>query len=242
MISQLAWTWRRKTRDFLARTLPAFIFAGLCLCAFTVAGGFSSSISSSTGNEVLLDGSNCGIVVTSANPEGSMSLSNFVSQTINDAANYAVECYSSNGTGLFDCTTFVKGHLPGTIDDEAGCPFPGDICRSNNSNIFLDSGYLDSCEDLGWNTPDSEKLFFRETVHCAPLKTAGFARNVSTVSDTYTEYYYGPNLESNFTWKVEDLDAQYLRQSDNSRATWTADLQLGYVPTEDCAKRVHRRM
>lgn len=209
-----------------------------------MAGGFSSSISSSAGNEVLIDGSKCGLVYTGVNlTEPQDALSTFFTQNINNAGNYAVECYSSNGTGVFDCTTFVKRHLLGTVDDEAGCPFSGDICRSNDSNIFLDSGYIDSREDLGWNTPDSEKIFFRQTMHCAPLKTAGFARNVSTVSDNYTEYYYGPTfLGSNFTWKVEDVDAQYQRGSDNDIATWTADLQLGYVPEEICTMKANWRM
>lgn len=244
MFSQLAWTWRRKSRDFLARTIPASIFAGLCLCAFTVAGGFSSSISSSTGNEVLLDGSNCGIVYPGAASAEVTSVSNFVTQKVNDAANYALECYSSNGTGILDCATFVEGHLPGTVDDGAGCPFPGDICRNNNSNIILDSGYIDSREDFGWNTPDSEKIFFRATFHCAPLVTAGFTMNVSTALHNYTAYYYGSDLRlgSNSTWEAGDLDAQYLQEFDHILAASTAELQLGYVPGENCTMKANCRL
>lgn len=230
--SKLAWTWRRGTKSVLTRTLPALLFAGLCLCAFTVAGGFSSWISSSVGNEVLLDGSNCGYVDTALISAGSAAaIDSYMSQTFNNAANYAQECYSSNATGILDCATFVKGHLPGTVDDQASCPFEGGICRSDDSNILLDTGYLDSREDFGVNSPDDQRVFFRATLQCAPLKTGGFAHNVSTASDNYTEYYYGPNTRepTNFTWQIEDMNSQYIRQSDNRLGTWAADQEMRYV-------------
>lgn len=79
-----------------------------------------------------------------------------ISQTAINAANYAQECYSGNATGSFDFTKFVKDHLPGTADDQVACPFEDGMCRSNQSNLLLDSGYIDSREDFGLNTPDSQ--------------------------------------------------------------------------------------
>lgn len=58
---QLVWTWQNVAQRSLLRALPTLLTATLCLCAFTVADGFSSSISSGIGNEVLLNGTNCGI-------------------------------------------------------------------------------------------------------------------------------------------------------------------------------------
>lgn len=228
-MSKLTWTWRHDSEQLLARTLPALMLSGLCFCLFTVAAGFSSSISSGVGNEVLLDGNGCGVVYTgSSTPETVSALHGYVSQTINNAVNYAQECYSSNGTGNFDCTNFIKDHLPGTVDDQAPCPFQDGICRSNESNILLDSGYLDSREHFGLNMPDSQRIFFRTTMHCAPVNTEGFSKNISTAVNNYTQYFYGPYADNeNFTWQIEDMDAQYRRAQDNKLASWSAEMGLG---------------
>lgn len=227
-MSKLAWTWRRDSPDSLARTLPALALSGLSLCLFTVAAGISSSISSRVGNEVLLHGNDCGVVNTSAQtPETISVLNGYVSQTFNNAVSYAQECYSSNATGNLHCTNFIKAHLPGTMDDQASCPFQGGMCRSDKSNLLLDSGYLDSREHFGLNTPDNQRIFFRTTLHCAPVITEGFSKNVSTPVNNYTQYFYGPSLKnSKFTWQTEDMNAQYLRTQDDKLSLLTANLGL----------------
>ena len=45
-ISQLAWAWRKTTRRAFVRVLPVIATAALSTVAFTIAGGFSSSIDS----------------------------------------------------------------------------------------------------------------------------------------------------------------------------------------------------
>lgn len=227
--SKLAWTWRGDSQQVLARTIPALVLSSLCFCLFTVAAGFSSSISSGVGNEVLLDGQDCGVVYTdSPTPETMSTLQAYISQTVNNAAKYAQECYSSTATGNFDCKTFIKDHLPGTMNDQAECPFQEGMCRSNQSNLFLDSGYLDSREHFGLNTPDGQRIFFRTTLHCAPVNTEGFSRNVSTPVNNYTQYFYGPSTEDmSFTWQTEDMNAQYLKRQDNELDSMAAELRLG---------------
>lgn len=228
-MTKLAWTWRHESPELLARTLPALVLSGLSFCLFTVAAGFSSSISSRVGNEVLLDGNNCGVVkrLGQTATTSQSFLNGFISQTFNNAANYAQECYSSNATGDFDCTNFIKDHLPGTMDDQASCPFQDGMCRSNKSNILFDSGYLDSREHFGMNTPDNQRIFFRTTMHCAPVTTEGFSKNVSTPVNNYTQYFYGPSVKNmNFTWQTEDMNAQYIRKQDNQQYLWAANVGL----------------
>lgn len=230
-LSKLTWTWRRDTKQLLVRTLPVLALSGLFFCLFTVAAGFSSSISSGVGNEVLLNGQGCGVVYTGTTTPGTVSsLKGYISQTINNALNYAQECYSSQTTGNFDCTTFIRPHLPGTMDDQAVCPFEDGMCRSDQSNLLLDSGYLDSREHFGLNTPDSQRIFFRTTLHCAPLNTEGFSKNISTPANNYTQYFYGPSVENlNFTWQTEDMYAQYTRSQDNKLDPLAANMGLRYV-------------
>lgn len=130
----------------------------------------------------------------------------------------AQQCYSTT-LSTFDCTYFVKNNLRGTVDSNAPCPFSDEICRSNSSNIILDSGYVDTVEDLGVNSPQDESIKFRTVLQCAPLETHGYTGTKTTPADNFTQYYYGLFLNGpdsqNATFTVESLDSQYYRQADN---------------------------
>lgn len=216
---KLAWCWRAIANGYLARTLPTIIFAASAFCAFTIAGGFTSSISSGIGNDVLIDSTRCGLLANDAVGVGAISLLYpFISQSLNNAANYAQQCYPLNTMRTSDCTTFVKGHIEFNSVLNASCPFSGNLCRSNDSNLLLDSGLISS-EDLGLNTPSSQRMFYRETLQCAPLRTDGFVGYESMDYTNYTTYSYGPAPFNwalyNWTYQAEDLDAKYGRDFDN---------------------------
>lgn len=199
--------------------LPAILTAALFISAFTAAGGFSSQISSGVGNDVLLSGSNCGVLATEAQVatiEAASVLYSNMAQKIEDAANYAQQCYSNDRSGMLDCTSFVKDHLPSTGEIQAPCPFTGDICRNPSSNLRLDTGLLDSDDFFGLNAPDDQHIWFRNVLQCAPLVTEPFVRNISTPSDNYTTYNYGYDwLGKDFTYLAETLEEQYSREADN---------------------------
>ncbi|KAL1641072.1 hypothetical protein SLS58_006344 [Diplodia intermedia] len=56
----------------------------------------------------------------------------------------------------------------------ASCPFHDDICRSQNGNLYIDTGYIDTHKDLGINAPPDHRFQYRQTTHCAPLRTDGY--------------------------------------------------------------------
>lgn len=59
---QINWTWRRHTQSRpYWRILPLATFTLTIVCVFSLASIFSSQVSTSMGNEVLLLGPNCGI-------------------------------------------------------------------------------------------------------------------------------------------------------------------------------------
>lgn len=136
----------------------------------------------------------------------------------------AQQCYTDN-LGVFDCTYFTKNNLPSKVDNSAPCPFPGEICRSDSSNILLDSGYIDSVKDQGMNGPKDESIQFRTVLHCAPLKTQGYVSNQATPANNYTQYHYGPLMDGstdgsglenqNATITVESTYSQYAKQEEN---------------------------
>lgn len=116
----------------------------------------------------------------------------------------------------------MKNNLRATVDSSASCPFSDEICRTNSSNIILDSGYIDTVKDLGVNSPQDESVQFRTVLQCAPLETHGYTSTITTPADNFTQYYYGPFLNGpdirNATFTVESLDSQYYRQADNPQS------------------------
>ncbi|KAL1855676.1 hypothetical protein Daus18300_011057 [Diaporthe australafricana] len=224
---QLVWCWWAVADGYLARTLPVIIFAASAFCAFTIAGGFTSSISSGIGNDVLINSSHCGVILydESLTSDAVAVIYSWVSQTMSNAANYAQQCYSSSATGTLDCTTFVESRLHFNIVINASCPFSENMCRTNDSNLLLDSGLISS-DDLGLNLPRDQRMFYREVLECAPLRTDGFVSDVSMNNNNYTRYSYGGRMNRgrtddgaefyDWTYEVESLDAQYRRQSDDT--------------------------
>lgn len=203
--------------------LPALLTAVFCLGAFTVAGGFSSSISSGISDEVLLNGTNCELIrYTTYDADSGSTLVRYWSQLIHSAANYAQQCYSpesagiSDSVGIFDCKYFVNDHLPSTVDNQAACPFHDNICRSNDSNIRLDTGHISLLNDLGSNAPPDQDITFRAVLHCAPLETQGYKEPVIGLSDNFTSYNYGSYFKGlNYTYMAQTLDSQYKKQAGN---------------------------
>lgn len=173
--------------------------------------------SDNIGSAVLLDGINCSIITNVSSTIGQLSYETLSANTINAASNYAQQCYSANSTGLTDCNYFVSRRLPGFIDNAAPCPFKDPLCRSNSTNLALDTGFINTDAHLGLNAPPEERLFIRHKLQCAPLLTEGH----SSVHGNHTRYNYGSQWalidpESdfsegylNYTYAVESLEDQY---------------------------------
>lgn len=219
VLCQLVWAWHKTVKRSFVRVLPVIATAALSAFAFTMAGGFSSSISTGVGNDVLLDGSNCAFVNTGYPDIGASSvLQPYTSRRSNSAANYAQQCYSTNASGMFDCGTFIKARISSSVDNQTPCPFAEGLCQSD-ANIRLDTGYIDSHEHLGLNAPFDERVIFRTVLQCAPLVTEGYTddiSNTSTPAENYTAYYYGPDrFGQNYTFSTTSWDTQYLQISGN---------------------------
>lgn len=217
----LTWAWRRPVSKTLARLSPIVIFAALFIVGFTIAGGYSSQITSVAGDEVLIKGDNCGIFVGaqvgSVNFTSSLAIDAWSSSKWAGAANYAQQCYADQGDDMLDCSTLVTRSISTTSDGNAGCPFPSDICRDNATNLRLDTGYIDSNDHLGLNAPPSQRFLWRQVLSCAPLRTDGYTSSHVTNNRTFVRYHYGDqptgssdNLTMlNYTYTVPDLQSQY---------------------------------
>ncbi|KAK4222760.1 hypothetical protein QBC38DRAFT_548978 [Podospora fimiseda] len=250
-LSQLGWAWRKSTRrrSFI-RLLPAALAAALCALTFAIASGFSSQISTGISDEVLIDGRNCGwFHPLSTLPPDKQNLSYPLispqSKRFSNAINYAMQCYSDRSTTGEKCNTYVNPKLDTvTIDTEAPCPFKNGICRSNSSNIRIDSGYINSGDHLGHNVQEKDVFLYRQVLHCAPLRTEGYSRQHIGKNRNYTLYNYGERIlrgakpnnisesglsTTNMTIMVPDLQFQYLMFNEGV----TQRQYTGYTPILD---------
>ncbi|OTA81800.1 hypothetical protein M434DRAFT_61739, partial [Hypoxylon sp. CO27-5] len=188
--------WRHSPWKHFGRIFPVAFFAICFIIATTIAGGYSSQISTAVGNEVLLKGEHCAILSTDIqgqfNSTTEMLKSIHLTKSLDDAINYAQQCYSSTPSGVLDCDRFVVRNIATVIKDyAAGCPFASDICRDNATNIRLDTGHIDSNDYFGLNAPKNQRLSFRQVLSCAPLKTNGYTGTVTILNKTFTSYNYG---------------------------------------------------
>ncbi|KAI1364789.1 hypothetical protein F5Y08DRAFT_353259 [Xylaria arbuscula] len=231
MLIWLLWA-NRHSKEWL-RPLPAAIAAILCITIFTVAGGFSSRISSAVGDEVLIKTSNCGYPQVITEPADPLYLPDLYlsAAIISKAANYVQQCYSNENAGLLDCSRFAKQYITNNIDKKANCPFKSHVCRSESANLRIDSGYLDSHDTLGVNAPPDERILFRSVLHCAPLKTTGFAHERNSSIGKYVFYQYGNysgSVHETFDWvyAAPSVEAQYAAIESNDISVSIANYDL----------------
>ncbi|KAI0859895.1 hypothetical protein F4860DRAFT_515391 [Xylaria cubensis] len=217
LLVYITYAWRKEKS--LRRILPFIIYAILCFTGFSVASLFSSAIVSLSGKEILVAGSHCGTVDTTrlSTQEDTQVYGPWKSAIVNNAASYAQQVYSPNSTGTIRAPLFVKNLLKTIINKDASCPFQG-LCRSNTSNLFLDTGYLNIIDDLGVNLSSDQSILYRRTARCGPLITEGRSEPTDLYGlPNYTGYKYGASFldgdGSDYTVIVRDIYSQNIKQS-----------------------------
>ncbi|GAP90397.2 hypothetical protein SAMD00023353_4900340 [Rosellinia necatrix] len=233
---RLWWAWRNLSFRQRIRVLLLCGLAGLTVVSFTVAGAFSSSISSSVGDKLLIKSSNCGTIVYLTND---VSVNNIhdkiLSEFVSNAANYAQQCYSADRSGLLNCNRFVKDHLRSTVDYNASCPFSSGICRSNTSNVQLDSGPININNDLGLNADEMRTTSFRYRLTCAPLVTDGYTSVKNTSHGSLIRYHYGQRQATDnrsdpwqdFIYQASSVASQYPHDPERNGDRTNARFQMG---------------
>ncbi|GAW21437.1 hypothetical protein ANO14919_109560 [Xylariales sp. No.14919] len=212
---------RRGTKRYY-RLLFSSACGTVLLISFTILGGFSSSIATGD-NEVLIQSAGCGYLYTGTDYFHDSLV--YGSRKINNAANYAQQCYSSQDS-QFDCNHFVTNRITGVIDKNASCPFDSTICLSPWGNIRIDSGFINSHLHLGLNAPIEERILWKSVLHCAPLTAAGFT-SLDTQSPTKDVLFHYGNIstplgKADYMFRIPDWDSQY--SSTKSDSTLFSDI------------------
>ncbi|KAI1734534.1 hypothetical protein F4680DRAFT_470779 [Xylaria scruposa] len=243
MLLWLLWA-NRRSKGWL-RPLPAATVAIACISAFTVAGGFSSQISTAVSSEVLIKSSNCGLYSLSAVSIVDDAIyflkQSYRATKLNNAANYAQQCYSNENNGLLDCGRFITKRVTNTVDTRASCPFYNHLCRNESANLRIDSGYIDSHSIFGLNTPTDKRILFRNVLHCAPLTTTGFTDERNTSLGRLTLYRYGNynNLngtERSYVYAAPSVDSQYPDEEPSYSITTYGNYAIGFIPIDEMAR------
>jgi hypothetical protein len=93
------------------------------------------------------------------------------------------------------------------------CSFDTDICRTQDGNILIDTGYINVAFNLGLNAPEANRFLWRRRTHCAALVTENYTDTIQFEDpDTgmrvnHTRYCYGEHLaplSTNYTYKISD--------------------------------------
>lgn len=217
--------WRQRAQKPLNRMLPIIGLSLLISITLMLASIFSSRISLSMGNEVLIASPNCGVPFSNSSvhptAEQYAEIRNaWFAERITSHANYAQRCYSDSSEDSAEtssCTPFVKRKLASTFDRNASCPFKEQICRNKSGNLRIDTGYFSS-QDLGLNLPISLAFKFRKILQCAPLESENY-RKIAFYSQEkpYMQYFYGPSRigsvnrpAPSFTYEIEQKSAEEL--------------------------------
>lgn len=179
LLAMLYLSWRRRARRAFWRLFSLLVIALTCVVIGSLASLFSPRISE-IGDEVLLVGSRCSAVGKYDDfPDKEAKYAYLVTQQIQrttqieNAANYAQQCYSASAGKEAECDIFVQRRLPITADMNASCPFDSRVCKTQDQNLVLDTGYLDSHEHFGINAPPKDRFLYRRKISCAPLVTEG---------------------------------------------------------------------
>ena len=211
-LMQLTWFWRSNATKYLMRTLPLAGLALLELALFSVAGVFSSEVTKVPGNETLVRSPRCGYILME--DTGSFTAQDaFNSMDSNDtlpAVVYQRACYDEAENSL-QCGQFIQRQLRWTSSQNSPCPFSPEMCYSGDMTAYeMDTGLIDSHDDLGINAARKNRIQYRKVTTCSPIQTKEYRKEVNdtdinspTFGDTLVQYFYGDVLNVSYTYQYD---------------------------------------
>ena len=204
--SKISFAWRPLKRRSFRRLIGIIFFSLFHFLCFTVAGVLSSNFTS-RGNDVLLARDPaCGIWSgpdTTAFADrvalfaAEVSWDVYNKNTIQSSKEYVQNCVGQEQS-LPECSMFKSSSLTWTTRNSS-CPFT-DLCLgSTNSSHQLDTGLINSREDLGINSKDDARVQYRRLTTCSPIVIEDYVGIKNTTLGASTFYligaFYGPNSQ-----------------------------------------------
>lgn len=123
---------------------------------------------------------------------------------------------------LPECDRFQKPKVAWTSSNVT-CPFQ-DLCLGPpNSSLLMETGLIDSREDLGINSRDEDRVQVRRSATCSPITTDGYTKRGNTtihykifnqVNQTgdmptnYTAAFYGSSNNNDTLLGIDDPELE----------------------------------
>ncbi|KAE8446476.1 hypothetical protein EG329_011939 [Mollisiaceae sp. DMI_Dod_QoI] len=212
----IGWAWRSRAKGTFRRSIFLIAMALLHLIAFAAAGILASRFTTA-GDEVLVArSSRCGPWASDDDPTSNgVSAAEVLREDYNEASMKASQqnvqdCQDDLQT-LPECNSFVRPQLHWSSSTKASCPFD-DLCLGPaNSSLYMDTGLIDSREDLGVNGQNEDRIQWRKSATCIPITTDGYSKNGTSFrvygnphfrgnnSFNYTALFYGAPIASNYS-------------------------------------------
>lgn len=231
LMVRLAWDNRSTARNPFSYPLTIAALAILHYALFISAQTFMNTIVS-TSSIVLVRSPHCGFWTSQwLETQGrSFSINGSTLETVRktqDASSksdhdiqqsleYSQQCYSTNPgftRQSSSCETMKRHHLDFELEHTTGvCPFGRDMCHEQQDSVIFTSQAIDSQHDLGINSPEGDRVSYRQRTTCAVLndtnriiETAIGTRDESAVAD------YGISIQqfSNFTYEWSNFSSLY---------------------------------
>ena len=222
------WAWRRRASGPFRRSVALATAAIVNVVAFAVAAVFSSRMTS-TGSEVLLRSSSCGMMDwPDATQSASLAGSVIIAQGHGDlveSAGYVSTCTNSS-TQDARCEPYGRQQVNGSVSmNSSSCPFSSEMCTSTTAT--LDSGFMDSHLDFGINSPSEDRVTYRRVLECSVITTEHFRSdwtddetaglyyplNSSAGAEELIQYFYGPNIYNMATQEGWKSNATFIRSN-----------------------------
>ena len=195
--TQIGWSWRRRTAKSFRKTLTLIFIGIFHFLAFGAAGLLSSHIT--TAGDQVLGGrnANCGDFSDAYTAHMVSDQLIYQSSAIDASQHYVRNCLGSGDYQSVECGIYKRMEFNWT-SSYIPCPF-NDLCLGpENSSLHLETGLIDSRDDMGINGGDEERIQWRKNVTCSPITTMGY-QNTGTSNMTYLSTNYEGRNSFNYT-------------------------------------------
>jgi hypothetical protein len=169
---KLWWSWRKRNKNVLRRSLAQFVLSTLCTVGFVAAGIFSSYVVSTSDLEVLVKSPLCGYLDRDSATSGNV----WGTAVIAASSPYARECYRDQAILPIRCRTFIRPSIQFKTE-AAPCPFSSDFCKDEKLDpipaVAFDSGLVDLNDGFGTNFAPKDRVSYRRRTTCSILPLPG---------------------------------------------------------------------
>lgn len=198
--ARIGWAWRSSSLSSFRRSIGLVSIGVLHLAAFGATGILSSYITTVDNQVLLSESPRCGPwnsnLAFNNSLLDSVGWATFSRTILLESGHYVQSCLS--GAQSQDCDAFKRVELDWTSAN-VQCPFH-DLCLGPaNTTLSMDTGYLDSRDDLGINGNDEDRIQWRQVTTCVPIKTEGYIESGSTSIHYSDRTFGGGSTTVNYT-------------------------------------------